>query len=65
MDVVQAGDTFTRMLHAIDAKDWDAVRREFADALDMDYRSLFGDPPMRVHADHQVAAWRQLPARST
>ena len=42
----------------IDAKDWAGVRRTFADTLDMDYSSLFGDPPARVEADQQVAGWR-------
>jgi hypothetical protein len=57
-DIARAADTFTSMLHAIDAKDWGGVRRTFADALDMDYRSLFGDPPATVDADQQVAGWR-------
>jgi len=57
-DIARASDSFTRMLHAIDAKDWNGVRREFADTLDMDYSSLFGDPPARVDADQQVAGWR-------
>jgi hypothetical protein len=57
-DIARASDAFTRMLHAIDAKDWDGVRREFADTLDMDYSSLFGDPPARIDADQQVAGWR-------
>jgi hypothetical protein len=39
-DVARAGDAFTRMLHAIDAKDWDGVRREFADTLEMADSSL-------------------------
>lgn len=60
MDMTEAGDTVTRMLHAVDAKDWDGVRAEFADRLDMDYSSLFGDPPARVDADQQVAGWRQF-----
>jgi len=60
MDTVQAGDTFTRMLHAIDAREWDGVRRAFADTVEMDYSSLFGGPPARVDADTQIAGWRQF-----
>ena len=57
-DIARAADTFTSMLHAIDAKDWGGVRRTFADTLAMDYRSLFGDPPATAAADQQVAGWR-------
>jgi hypothetical protein len=46
------------MLHAIDARDWDGVRRAFADRVDIDYRSLFGAPPATVDADPHVAGWR-------
>jgi SnoaL-like domain len=60
IDNADAGDTITRMLHAIDAKDWQGVRDEFADTLDMDYQSLFGDPPIRIDADQQVNGWRQF-----
>jgi hypothetical protein len=60
MDRAQAGNTFIRMLHAIDARDWSGVRREFADAVDMDYSSLFGEPPARVDADAQIAGWRRF-----
>ena len=60
VDPTHAGDTLTRMLHAIDAKDWEGVRREFADRLDMDYHSLFGDPPVTIDADRQVEGWQQF-----
>jgi hypothetical protein len=60
LDTSHAGDTITRMLHAIDAKDWQGVRNAFADTLDMDYQSLFGDPPIRVDADQQVQGWREF-----
>jgi hypothetical protein len=58
MDVTRAADTFTRMLHAIDAKDWEGVREAFANRLTMDYSSLFGVPSATVDADAQVAEWR-------
>jgi hypothetical protein len=53
-----AVDSFVRMLHAIDAKDWNGVRVEFADEVDTDYTSLFGAPAARVRADDLVAGWR-------
>ena len=58
MEMSQASETITRMLHAIDSKDWDGVRRTFADTLEMDYHSLFGDPAATIDADSQVAGWR-------
>ena len=57
-DSSEAASAFTRMLHAIDAKDWDGVRRAFADHVDIDYSSLFGVPAARVNADEHVAGWR-------
>ena len=60
MNASSAGDTVTRMLHAFDAKDWPGVRREFTAAVDVDYRSLFGEPAARVDADALVAGWRQF-----
>jgi hypothetical protein len=58
MDVSQAADTFTLMLHAIDARNWDGVRQAFADRIDMDYSSLFGVPAATISGDDQVAEWR-------
>ena len=63
MDTSDAADTFTLMLHAIDAKDWDAVRRAFADRIEIDYSSLFGVPAATVPVDEHVAGWRAF-ARS-
>jgi hypothetical protein len=58
MDIATAPDVFTAMLHAIDAKDWDGVRRAFDDQVTMDYHSLFGIPAAVVRADDQVREWR-------
>ena len=57
MDTVRAADVFTSMLHAIDAKDWDGVRRSFDDELAIDYSSLFGAPAAVVRGDDQVREW--------
>jgi len=56
----RASESFTRMLHAIDARDWTGVRREFAPRIDLDYSSLFGDAPARVDADPHVEGWRRF-----
>jgi hypothetical protein len=58
MNVSNAADAFTSMLYAIDSRDWDGVRRSFADRLDIDYSSLFGVPAATVSGDDQVAEWR-------
>ena len=58
MNSSEAANVFTSMLHAIDMKDWDGVRRAFDDELKMDYSSLFGVPPAIVSGDQQVAEWR-------
>jgi hypothetical protein len=58
MNPSDAANTFTLMLHAIDARDWEGVRRAFADSIHMDYSSLFGAPAATVRGDDQVAEWR-------
>jgi SnoaL-like domain len=50
----------TRMLHAIDAHDWETLRASFADQVRTDYTSLFGGEPETVAADDLVARWRPL-----
>ena len=37
MKTAAPADTFTAMLHAIDAKDWRGVRQALADEVDVDY----------------------------
>ena len=48
------------MLRAVDAVDWPAVRRAFADAVEVDYTSLVGGQPARVAADQLIATWQAL-----
>lgn len=50
----------TRMLHAIDAHDWETVRASFTDEVRTDYTSLFGGEPETLAADDLVARWRPL-----
>ncbi len=49
---------FTRMLHALDLRDWQAVRDAFADHVDVDYSSLAGQPPATVSGDDLIGGWR-------
>ena len=51
---------FTHMLHAIDLRDWQAVRDAFADHVDIDYSSLFGAPAATVSSDEHVGGWRSF-----
>lgn len=45
------------MLHAIDARDWNAVRAAFADTVTTDYTSLFGGEVETQSADALVDGW--------
>ncbi|HEV2779896.1 MAG TPA: nuclear transport factor 2 family protein [Actinophytocola sp.] len=53
-------DVLTRMLHAIDARDWATLRASFTDEVRTDYTSLFGGEPETITADQLVARWRPL-----
>jgi hypothetical protein len=53
---------FTHMLHAIDLRNWQAVRDAFADHVDVDYSSLFGVPAATVSSDEHVGGWRSFGA---
>jgi hypothetical protein len=53
-------DVFTRMLHALDLRDWQGVRDAFADHVDVDYSSLSGAPAANVSADDLVGGWRSF-----
>jgi hypothetical protein len=53
-------DVLTRMLHAIDALDWDGVRAAFAEEVDTDYTSLWGGEPAVVSIDDLIAGWQAL-----
>ena len=53
-------EVITRMLHAIDALDWETVRACFAEEVDTDYTSLWGGSPATVHIDDIISDWQQL-----
>jgi hypothetical protein len=50
-------NTVIGMLHAIDSRNWDAVRAAFADTVTTDYTSLFGGEPQTQAADSLVGGW--------
>jgi hypothetical protein len=51
-------DAIVRFFHAIDDRDWAAVRSGLTDELVTDYSSLFGGGPERVTADALVEQWQ-------
>jgi hypothetical protein len=53
-------DVITRLLHAIDAQDWAAVRDTLADRVETDYTSLFGGAPQGQPAEELIASWKGL-----
>ena len=55
-----ASNAITRMLHALDLRDWQAVRDSFADHVDVDYSSLTGVAAANVAGDVVVGAWRSF-----
>ena len=55
-----AGAAVTRMLHALDLRDWQVVRDAFAEHVDVDYSSLSGDPAANVAGDDLVGGWRSF-----
>jgi hypothetical protein len=50
-------DTVVRMLHGIDAQEWEAVRASFADSVTTDYTSLFGGEVQTQASDALVDGW--------
>lgn len=46
--------------HAVDDRDWAAIRAGLADDLDVDYSSLFGGDPERLTADALIERWQGL-----
>jgi hypothetical protein len=53
-------DDVVAFFHAVDDRDWTAVRAGLADDVDTDYTSLFGGEPERMPADVLVERWRGL-----
>jgi hypothetical protein len=57
---VTDADVLPRMLYAIDALDWPAVREAFADEVRLDYTSLSGGAPETLAGDDLIARWQGL-----
>jgi hypothetical protein len=57
---VTDADVLPRMLHAIDALDWPAVRAAFAGQVRVDYTSLSGGEPETLPAGELIARWQGL-----
>jgi fermentation-respiration switch protein FrsA (DUF1100 family) len=53
-------DTITGLLHAIDRRDWTAVRSRLADQVRTDYTSLFGGSIRIQSAAELIESWRAL-----
>ena len=58
--VLADADVLTRLLHAVDALDWDTVRGALADELLVDYTSLSGGEPETLTAGDLVGRWQDL-----
>jgi SnoaL-like protein len=57
---VSAADAVVAFFHAVDDRDWPAVRAGLAEEVATDYTSLFGGEPERLAADALVERWRGL-----
>jgi hypothetical protein len=57
---VTVTDDVVTFFHAVDDRDWTAVRAGLAEEVDTDYTSLFGGSPERVPADDLVERSRGL-----
>jgi fermentation-respiration switch protein FrsA (DUF1100 family) len=53
-------DAITGMLHAIDRRNWTAVRGWLAEQVRTDYTSLFGGSPRTQSASELIESWRTL-----
>jgi hypothetical protein len=53
-------DTITRLLHAVDGRDWTAIAGVLAEQIRTDYTSLFGGSSEIETPDELIGAWRAL-----
>jgi hypothetical protein len=51
-------DVLPRMLFALDALDWTAVRATLADEVQVDYTSVLGGEPQILSAEDLIAGWQ-------
>ena len=59
-DRLAVAETATALLHAVDRRDWAAVRNSLAEKVDVDYTSLFGGEPSCPTSSDLIGAWRDL-----
>jgi SnoaL-like domain len=55
-----AAEVLTRMLHAIDRRDWDTVRESFTGTVRTDYTSLWGGEAADQAIDDLIAGWQEF-----
>jgi hypothetical protein len=53
-------DTITRLLHAVDGRDWTAIAGVLAEQIRTDYTSLFGGSSEIETPGELIGAWRAL-----
>lgn len=53
-------DAVVAFFHAVDDRDWTALRAGFGDELDIDYSSLFGGGPEHLTAGALIERWQGL-----
>ena len=57
---MSAAEDVARFFHAVDDRDWTAVRDGLTDEVAVDYTSLFGGAPERLAAGALVERWQGL-----
>jgi len=57
VDKAAVGDVVYGVFDLVDRKDWDGVRRLFADEVLVDFTSLAGGEPARVPGEGLVQGW--------
>jgi hypothetical protein len=57
---MSAADDVVRFFHAVDDRDWRAVRAGLTDEVHADYSSLSGGGPEQLAADALIARWQGL-----
>ena len=57
--------TITKMVNAIDAKDWRTAVEQFTPVVFVDYSSMSGEPGGEVRASDLVGGWEQLLAEAS
>ena len=53
-------DAVVRFFHAVDRRDWAAVRAGLGDEVATDYSSLVGSDPEQLSGDDLVAQWQGM-----